>query len=434
MPVFDLSDRIIQGPSAPIGPPPSRVRWHPWRRLLQVLCGVLMVALPLTNGLRADVRHGVFYLAGQRMTTGDAMMVFWVGMLGLWALVSVSFLYGRLWCGWVCPQTLASDFADSLKHRIDKAFRARRGRTEQAAASTAWTLLMLAMSVATGAVVASYWLDPGAVGRATLDPGSDTGAAITVYTIALVIAADLLWVRRKFCSHGCPYGPLISTLADKNTLAVRYLEERESDCIKCGKCVTDCPMDIDIKKGVGQYACIGCGECVDACNDVLGKRGVHGLIEYRYGLEPDRNIRSLTLRQRLGFWDGRRVGVVVALAGFVAVTAWSLFGSTPMTASAMANGAIVVGAGRVSNTYTLMIANGSPDTAVYNVTLGGFPAGRLDEPAGFVTVDPHGQVRIPLTLSAPSSGLTPGKGTLCSVEVASAREHVRVPLMFYTPR
>ena len=65
-------------------------------------------------------------------------------------------------------------------------------------------------------------------------------------------------------------------------------------------------MGIDIKQGVGQHACIGCGECIDSCNDVLGRRGKAGLIEFRYGTEPDRATKALTPPQRLGLWDARR--------------------------------------------------------------------------------------------------------------------------------
>ena len=101
------------------------------------------------------------------------------------------------------------------------------------------------------------------VGRRLLAPWRDISAGLTVYLTAGVLAADMLWLRRKFCSHACPYGPLLSTMTDQNTLAVRFLTEREDECISCHKCEMDCPMEIDIKQGVGQHGCIGCGECVD---------------------------------------------------------------------------------------------------------------------------------------------------------------------------
>ena len=126
-------------------------------------------------------------------------------------------------------------------------------------------------------------------------PWHDYSAGLTVYVTALAVAADMLWLRRTFCARACPYGPLLSSLTDQSTLAVRYLNERDDDCIHCHKCETDCPMGIDIKQGVGQHGCIGCGECVDACNDVLGLRGKAGLIEFRYGTAPERVTQNFDI-------------------------------------------------------------------------------------------------------------------------------------------
>ena len=430
--MIDLSDRIIQ----PTLPPksPSNVRWHPWRRFLQVLCGILLVGLPLTNGLRADVRSGVFYLFWHQTRLSDTMLIFWLGMLALWALCAVSFLYGRLWCGWVCPQTLASDFADTVKQRLDKAFRTRPGKPMFFVSRAIWTAIMLAISIGTGMILACYWLDPKLVGASTVNPTVDGGAAFAVYSVAAFIAADLLWVRRKFCASACPYGAFLGTLADKNTLFVRYLDERDDDCIRCGKCVVDCPMDIDIKKGVGQYACIGCGECVDACNEVLGKRGIPGLIEYRYGTEPERDMRGLTLLQRLGLWDAKRWGVVVALIGFIAAPVWAVFGTQPTTADIEANGAVVRTTRDVRNTYTLTIDNGAADPRQFTLTLTGLPNAEIVDPDGPVDIDGRGVKRMRLTLIAPASYCRPGSSGEATLVVSTRDKRISTPLMFYTPR
>ena len=399
--MIDLTDRLIQTPTR-LKAPNGNVKWHPWRRALQVLCGVLLVALPLTNGLRLDVRRDQFYFAWHRMAAHDLYLLFWVAMLGIWSLVVVSFLHGRLWCGWVCPQTLASDFADSLRARLDKKFRARTSARGKQVARSLWVGALLAMAFGTGLTLACYWLAPATVWHGATHPFADPTAAATVYGLAAAIAADMLWLRRKFCSHACPYGALMGLLADRNTLAVRYLDERDDDCIHCGKCVTDCPMGIDIKKGVGQHACIGCGECVDACNDVLGKRGQAGLIEYRYGLEPERQTRRLSLSRRLGLWDARRAAVVATWVVCLGLVLWSLFGSAPLAASVTNRGEIVRDAGAVRNTYLLTLNNGTPDTHGYTVTVRGLPRGSV-EPSAPVLVTGRAGRTLPITLIAPAS-------------------------------
>ena len=141
--MLDLTDRIIQ--NKPIQTPTltraanGNAKWHAPRRLLQALCGALLVALPLTDGLRLDLRRDEFYFAWHKMAAHDLFLLFWVSILGVALLSAVSFLYGRLWCGWVCPQTLASDFADSLKSRLDRAFQTRPGKPRFLLSRGVWT-------------------------------------------------------------------------------------------------------------------------------------------------------------------------------------------------------------------------------------------------------------------------------------------------------
>ena len=395
------------------------------------------MALPLTNGLRLDVRRDVFYFAWHRMAAHDLFLLFWVAMLGVWALVAISFLYGRLWCGWVCPQTLASDFADSLRTRLEKS--ARRllsprvgGRRAVFAARAVWAAALLAVSLGTGVILACYWLAPHTVALAVAHPLADWPAGLTVYGMAAVLAVDMLWVRRKFCAGACPYGPLMSLLADRNTLAVRFLDERTDDCIRCGRCETVCPMGIDIKQGVGQLACIGCGECVDACSDVLGKRGKAGLIEFRYGVEPERQTRSLTFRQRWGLWDRKRGAVVLTLLACLSVVLWNMYGRLPLAASVIANGAITRDARQVRNTYLLTLANGTPDEQRCRISVDGLVGGRI-VPTPFLTVGARDRRSVSLTVAAPASALSADSRTPIRLRVQAGREQATVKTIFFAP-
>lgn len=435
--MIDLSERIIQPAPPSLRAPNGSVKWHPWRRVIQVLCGVLLVALPLTNGLRLDVRRDEFYFAWHRMAAHDLFLLFWVSMLGVWSLATVSLLYGRLWCGWVCPQTLASDFADSLRQRLDKSFRRLLspnlgGQKAVFVARTVWTLTLLAVSLGTGYVLACYWLAPATVARAMVHPLADWSAALTAYGLAAVLAADMLWLRRRFCAHACPYGPLLGVLSDRNTLSVRYLDERDDDCIRCGKCVTDCPMGIDIKKGVAQFACIGCGECVDSCNDVLGKRGKPGLIEFRYGLAPERETKSLTVAQRWGLWDRTRIGVVLTLLACLGAVVWCLYGRLPLAASVVANGAITRDANWVRNTYALTLTNGTPDNQTYALSVAGLPQGQVETNAP-VRVEARDLRTVPVTVAAPVGALRAYGRTPITLHIRAGRDQATVKTLFFTP-
>ena len=428
--MIDLTDRLIQTPTV-FHAPNGGTKWHPGRRALQVLCGFLLVALPLTNGLRLDARRDQFYFAWHRMAAHDLYLLFWVVMLGVWGLVAVSFLYGRLWCGWVCPQTLASDFADSLRARLDRKFRARSSARGKRVSSALWVAVLVAMAFGTGLMLACYWLAPATVWHGAIHPLADLPAAATVYGIASVLAADMLWLRRKFCSHLCPYGPLMSLFADRNTLAVRYLDERDDDCIQCGKCVTDCPMGIDIKKGVGQVDCIGCGECADACNDVLGRRGKTGLIEFRYGTEPERRAQSLSVSQRLGLWDAKRGAVVATWFVCLGMVLWSLLGSVPLNASVTNQGAITRSRAGVSNTYLLTLHNGTPEAHGYRVTVHGLPGVHV-EPSLPIRVIGRADRTLPITLIAPAS-LPANTRSRVQMDIRSGHDVKTLTTIFYAP-
>ena len=196
----------------------------------------------------------------------------------------------------------------------------------------------------------------------------------------------------------------------------------------CHKCETDCPMDIDIKQGVGQLSCIGCGECVDACNDVLGKRGIHGLIEFRYGTEPERATKLLTLPQKLGLWDGRRVGVALTLFVFLAITLWNVYGTRPLQAT-------------LGGKWSHHAHGGNRPEHVHADADGRRAAGEncrllVDGLAGtsvtpsFVHLEARDTVNIPVTVNAPAARAGRQRITL---HITDGNAATLAPVIFYTP-
>jgi cytochrome c oxidase accessory protein FixG len=396
------------------------------------VAGALLIALPLTNGVRLDCRAGIFYFAWHRMAAHDLVLWFWICMLGTMLVAAVSYLYGRIWCGWACPQSFVSDFAVSLRKRIELGLRARKRRSNAIAAQSVWTAAILAASLGGGYVLAAYWLDPRQVAHALVAPWSDTAAAATAYGLAAIIAADMFFVRRRFCTHFCPYGVIFSTLADTETLVVRYLTERDDDCIRCGQCVAACPTGIDIRKGVAQVECISCGECADACNSVLTRRGKPGLIEFRYGTAADRVTRSLPVAKRLGLWDPVRIGMLAGVVICAGVVAYSLWGCYPLRATVIANGAVVRSGSFAANSYQLTISNGAPESRVYRVSAAGISGARVTAPSGSVRV--AGRDRVTETVTVGARVSTPGSARMpIGLRVVSPQDRAVVQTIFYVP-
>jgi cytochrome c oxidase accessory protein FixG len=430
MPI-DLSDRIIQPPKEPL-------RLHPIRRIVQLAVGAGIIILPLVNGLRVDVTSGYFWLLGQRFTAQNIILLFYACALGVLLLLSVSMVYGRWWCGWVCPQTLASDFGDSLKSRLETCLKSA-GSFWQRFSYPLWATLMIAMSVATSAAVLSYFYPPARVWSAFAHPLADHRVALHLAIVTTVIAADLLFLRRNFCRRGCPYGLMLSVIGDTKTMTVRYLWERGEDCISCGKCVTVCPMGIDIKDGANQMECIGCGECIDACNDILPmikSNPKPGLIELRYGIDPMRKTSRLTFAQKIGLWDLRRAflcAVVVILGSGLVLT---MFGTRPTTVTVIPSGTIAGDEQYLIENYDVTVANGKPHDETFGLGAFGLKgiSVYLDHPTFSVGRGAQRTVRV--TVAAPSRQLVPGKRypieiTLISLDHSKDRQSVGS--FFYVP-
>ena len=170
---------------------------------------------------------------------------------------------------------------------------------------------------------------------------------------------------------------------------------------------------------------------MDACNDVLGRRGKAGLIEYRYGLEPERETKQLPLARRLGLWDAQRVGVVAAWFACLGTVLWCLYGSAPVTAGIINKGAIVRDSRSVRDTYLLTLFNNTPDDHGYTVTVRGLPSGSV-QPSAPIFVPGRASVSLPITLTGPAS-LRHDTRCRIHLDIRAGRDAKTLTTIFYAP-
>jgi len=219
---------------------------------------------------------------------------------------------GRLWCGYMCPQTVWTD----LFYRVEQLIEGDR-RERMKLDKGGWTLRFLGEKAAkhfiwlmiawwTGGAWVLYFSD-----APTLVVDLATGAAPLVAYIWIAILTFTTYtlaghMREQVCVYMCPWPRIQGALTDEHALNVTYRydrgEPRESlkssikmrekgqqvgDCVECNQCVAVCPVGIDIRDGA-QFECIQCGLCIDACDNVMQKiTRPRGLIGY----DTDDNIK-----------------------------------------------------------------------------------------------------------------------------------------------
>jgi cytochrome c oxidase accessory protein FixG len=185
---------------------------------------------------------------------------------------------GRVWCGWLCPQTILVDATTFVETA------GKRGLAAVIVAYAAGLIVSAVIAVSlVGYFVSPY--DMPALLRTGGTPANIVTGSLIVLTVLLFL--NLVALRRRFCATVCPYAKLQSVLFDDRTLVVAFDSQRREECMECGACVKACPVNIDIRKGQ-EMACIQCAECVDACTGRMAVRDRPSLIRYTFGMPGER--------------------------------------------------------------------------------------------------------------------------------------------------
>jgi cytochrome c oxidase accessory protein FixG len=260
----------------------------PWRRTFQWLTTLTILLLPFGswNGrslLRIDLGDFSLQFFGEVLRIEELYLFLLFCLAFTLGFLLVTLVFGRVWCGWACPQTTLSDVAEWLARRVGLTLKNNhlQGALWQKALAQA---LYLALALLVGANLVWYFIEPQRFFSELIQGELHYAVWICMITIALTIYLDMALIRRLMCSDFCPYGRFQTVLVDPATLTLHRPKDEESRCIECGACVRCCPMEIDIRRGY-QIECINCGRCLDACGKVMKNLKQPGLIHYTFGVE-----------------------------------------------------------------------------------------------------------------------------------------------------
>lgn len=408
--------------------------WRVRRRIAYTLM-VLFVALPLipVGGYPAvflDIATRRFHMFGTTFHPTDNLLL---AAFGFGVVVTVFFVgstFGRVWCGFACPQTVYLEFlfrpiealvegGPTNQRRLNKAPWSLHKAAIKSAKWAIWSVVAMLMAT----TFVAYFTGWSALGPGLLHaPSAWTGALFTIAAVTALIVFDFGWFRDQMCTIACPYGRLQNVLSDPDTLVVAYDVPRGEPrtplkhsrvvfnagaCVDCGACVSACPTGVDIRRGL-QVECIGTAQCVDACDEVMRKLNrPTGLIRFTSEREEQGGQRRL--------WRTRNL-VYLALM----TVAWAALGTLVFTrADALVE--VVRGgrepyrlltSGEVANQQRIRFTNQIEDTQRFSIELVNSGSASLVLSESPVVVGPEAVVTVNAVTTVPRDVFVQGQVTV----------------------
>ena len=415
--------------------------FHRIRKTVQAVCFVVFVTLPLFNIMRIDLPRQRFYFFGAELWISEFSIVF-LTLMFLWILIAaMAMIYGRFWCGYLCPQMIFSEKANALEKRIIRAVNRKMPnagpRLRRFIAAVLFGIVLLPASVFVTFVFVSYFVPPLDLFHRLLSLDIRTSAGIVGASVTMVTLLDFALLRQRFCTAICPYGYLQNMLKDKHTLLVHFHDPNE-ECIKCSKCVRACPMGIDIRKSSHQLECTHCAECIDACSGILGKLGTQTLIQYAGGDSGTRAEPEGNWFRRIGFRDGKRVAVLVLLLVYATGLSIAISVRQPVLLRIMPDRITLYSIapdGKVHNRFRMVASNRGRVQASVSLSVADLNGASIEGITQRKILEPGQSIQQQFDVVVPSSSLHPGINKLrISADVTPGKAGQQFSETFFAPQ
>lgn len=372
-------NRTIIHPKKPCG---QYYRWRTWFSwaLLTIMFVGPFVRIHGNPLLMINIVERRFSILGQIYWPQDSVIFAVAMFLFFMGIVVFTTAFGRLWCGWACPQTVLMEMVfRKIEYLIDG-----DGPAQKSLEKAPWTrakifkralkhAVFFVLSFIIGNTLLSYIIGSDQLFEIITDDPRDHLVGLG-FMVGFTVLFYLLFARfrEQSCTFICPYGRFQSAMLDENSLVVAYDhkrgegrarldrkqsweergEEGNGDCVNCSQCVAVCPTGIDIRDGL-QMECVNCTACMDACDGIMEKVGrPKGLIRYA-------SSDSIEKGERFRFTARMKAYSVVLIALIALFLVLAFTRSDVETTLLRAQGGMFhqTRPGFIANLYTLKIAN-----------------------------------------------------------------------------
>ena len=353
-----------------------------WRNITGIILLAFFFTAPFIKVkgepfLLFDFLNRKFVIFGAQFWPQD-FNLFFIAMIAMIVFIILfTATYGRIWCGWACPQTV---FMEILFRRVEYWIDGDLHRQKELDAMP-WNgkkifkrslkhIVFYIISFVIGNLFLLYLIGSESWFRLITDsPSSHIAGLAIMLVFSFVFYFIFSWFREQVCTIVCPYGRLQGVLLDPSTVVISYdykrgeergplrksenrTESGKGDCIDCRQCVSVCPTGIDIRNGT-QLECINCACCIDACNEVMKRTGFStGLIRY--------SSEKMIAEGRPWKFTLRSAGYSVVLLALLSVFVFFLIGRNPVEATVMRSPGTLfqdMGEGKIANLYDIKIVN-----------------------------------------------------------------------------
>lgn len=344
--------------------------------LLAVLFGMPLIKLNGHPFMLFNIVERKFILFGLDFSPQD-FYLFGLVMIALFvSLFLVTAVYGRIFCGWVCPQTI---FLEMVFRKIEYIIEGDYTK-QMALDKSPWDavkifkkglkyVIFFVLSFVIANTFLAYIIGIDQLWKIITDPISmHISEFISILVFTAVFYFIFAWFREQACILVCPYGRLQSVLLDKNSIVIAYdfvrgeprgkvndkQEKNLGDCIDCNKCVYVCPTGIDIRNGT-QLECVNCTACIDACDSIMDSvNRPRGLIRYA-SMEGIRNNSKFK-------WTPRVIGYTAVLVILLSTITFLFANRSDLDINILRTPGMLFQnqpENKVSNMYNLKISNKS---------------------------------------------------------------------------